>query len=100
MGRVDDALAAWHEVTPIGGRPAARAWVEIAKLHEHRRRDPGSALAAVDRADALVARARLGGRIPAGLEADLRKRRTRLRRRLIGAPRAVVPASRLGWGSP
>jgi len=97
MGRVEEALAAWLEVTRGGGRPAAHAWIEVAKLHEHRRRDPGAALAAVDRADALLARARLGGRIPAGLEADLRKRRGRLRGRLdrarLSGVRPALPAS-------
>ena len=100
MGRIDDALAGWLEVTRTGGRAAARAWIEIAKLHEHRRRDPGAALAAVDRADALVTRARLGGALPGGLEHDLRKRRMRLRLRLSRRAPAAVPASRLGWGSP
>jgi len=100
MGRFDAALSGWGEVTRVGGRAGAKAWIEIAKLHEHRRRDPGAALAAVDRADALIARARLGGRIPAGLEADLAKRRARLRARLSRQSRAGAPGSRLAWGSP
>jgi uncharacterized protein YprB with RNaseH-like and TPR domain len=102
VGRIDDALAAWGEVARGGGRTGARAWIEIAKLHEHRRRDPSAALGAVDRADALIARARLSGRIPAGLDADLSRRRARLRGRLSRLSRAARPAAapRLGWGSP
>jgi len=100
MRRFDDALAGWAEVTRVGGRAGARAWIEIAKLHEHRRRDPAAALAAVDRADAMIARARLGGRIPAGLEADLAKRRARLRARLSRRRVRDAPAARLGRGSP
>ena len=102
VGRIDDALAAWGEVARVGGRRGARAWIEIAKLHEHRRRDPGAALGAVDRADALIARARLSGRIPAGLDADLSRRRARLRGRLSRLSRGGRPvaAPRLGWGSP
>jgi len=100
MRRFDDALAGWAEVTRVGGRAGARAWIEIAKLHEHRRRDPAAALAAVDRADAMIARARLGGRIPAGLEADLAKRRARLRARLSRRRVRDAPAARLAWGSP
>jgi hypothetical protein len=102
VGRIDDALAAWGEVARVGGRTGARAWIEIAKLHEHRRRDPGAALGAVDRADALIARARLSGRIPAGLDADLRRRRARLHGRLSRLSRAErsAAAPRLGWGSP
>lgn len=98
IGRFGDALAAWHEVTRAGGRAGARAWIAIAKHHEHRRRDPGTALAAVDRADALVARARIHGRIPGGLEADLARRRTRLRMRLSRQRRPSAPEERVGWG--
>jgi uncharacterized protein YprB with RNaseH-like and TPR domain len=101
VGRIDDALAAWGEVARGGGRTGARAWIEIAKLHEHRRRDPSAALGAVDRADALIARARLSGRIPAGLDADLSRRRARLRGRLSRLSRAARPGAmpRLGLGS-
>jgi len=93
MGRTDDAVAAWREVAAAGGRTGARAWIEVAKLLEHRARDPMAALAAVERADALVARARLGGRIPAGMEADLAKRRRRLRVRIRRAAARGVPSA-------
>lgn len=98
LGRHGDALAAWHEVTGLGGRAGARAWIEVAKLHEHRSRDPVAALAAVDRADALVARARLSGYVPTGLAADLLKRRARLRARLTRASPGGR-ATRVGSGS-
>lgn len=103
MGRVDEALATWREVAAVGGRAGARAWIEVAKLLEHRVHDPVAALAAVDRADALVARTRLSGLVAAGLEADLSKRRRRLGARINrGArrgpsrradPRATGPAA-------
>ena len=94
MRRFEEALAGWSEVTRVGGRAGARAWIEIAKLHEHRRHDPDTALAAVDRADALIARARLGGRIPAGLELDLARRRARLRARLSRRSSRAARAAR------
>jgi uncharacterized protein YprB with RNaseH-like and TPR domain len=99
MGRIDDALAGWREVAQVGGRTGARAWIEVAKLLEHRSRDPVAALSAVDRADALVARARLAGRVPAGVEADIAKRRRRLVGRISRTARRGAPASPLasGW---
>jgi uncharacterized protein YprB with RNaseH-like and TPR domain len=99
MGRFNDALAAWREVAAIGGRAGTRAWIEIAKLQEHRVKDPVGALASVDRADALLARARLGGHIAAGLDADLAKRRGRLRARISRQASRGAPVPRLvsGW---
>lgn len=106
MGRTEDAVAAWREVAAAGGRTGARAWIEVAKLLEHRRHDLVAALAAVDHAEALVARARLAGRLPAGIEADLARRRRRLRAKISrraargGAGVRGVPAPRLGSGWP
>lgn len=100
MGRIADAMLAWREIAHGGGRAGTRAWVEIAKLHEHAGRDPVAALTAVERADSLVARARLGGRIPAGLEADLAKRRARLRARISRQAARDAPAPRLASGWP
>jgi hypothetical protein len=99
MGRFHDALGAWREVAAGGGRAGTRAWIEIAKLQEHRLRDPAAALASVDRADALLARARLGGYVAAGLVADLAKRRARLRERISRRSRGTASAPRLasGW---
>ena len=99
MGRFNEALGAWRDVATIGGRAGTRAWIEIAKLQEHRLKDPAGALASVDRADALLARARLGGYVAVGLTGDLTKRRTRLRRKITRRALRAVPAPRLasGW---
>jgi uncharacterized protein YprB with RNaseH-like and TPR domain len=99
MGRFEEALGAWREVAAAGGRAGTRAWIEIAKLQEHRLCDPAGALSSVDRADGLLARARLGGRIAVGLEADLAKRRQRLRRRLSrrSLPALYAPRLASGW---
>jgi hypothetical protein len=87
-------------VAAAGGRTGARAWIEVAKLLEHRARDPVAALAAVERADALVARARLRGRIPGGVEADLAKRRRRLRERINRAAARCAPPAQRGALAP
>ncbi|MBM4408255.1 MAG: hypothetical protein FJ038_06600, partial [Chloroflexi bacterium] len=81
MARHAEALAAWEAVTTMGGRAAAEAWIEIAKLHEHRLHDPSAALNAVESAGRLLLRLRMLGRPAPGLEADLARRRTRLTRR-------------------
>lgn len=81
-GRIDDAVAAWRGIALRGGRVGALAWVEVAKLEEHLRRDPVAALAAVDRGAALAARLRGIGLPIGGLDADLARRRQRLVARL------------------
>ena len=60
---------------------AARAWIEIAKLHEWRRRDLSAALGAVGEAWRHVERLRLLGRPAPELETDLAARIARLRRK-------------------
>jgi tetratricopeptide (TPR) repeat protein len=88
LGEPDAAIAAWLLAARGGGIAAARAWIEIAKLHEWRRRDLGAALGAVGEAWRIVERARLLGRPAADLEADLAGRTRRLRRRLARLRRA------------
>ncbi len=81
MGRYDDAIGAWHELTGRGGAVAIHAWIEIAKLREHRLADPVGALEATRRAVALAeARRRLGMGDPL-TERSLTARVDRLRRR-------------------
>ncbi len=89
LGRDDEALAAWQALAAAGGSLAAIAWIEAAKLLEHRRRDPAGALEATEAAARLADRARLLGRPLPGLEADLARRRRRLRRALARARRAA-----------
>jgi hypothetical protein len=91
-GRIDDAIAAWRSVALRGGRIGVLAWVEVAKLQEHRRRDPAAALAAVDRAERAGARLRASGLGVRGLDAELARRRMRLTARLERASRTAVPA--------
>jgi hypothetical protein len=82
LGREADAFDAWHDLALGGGTPAAGAWVEVAKLLEHRRRDPAGALAATRSAQALVERARALGRPLPRLERELAVRAARLNRRV------------------
>jgi tetratricopeptide (TPR) repeat protein len=87
LDRHDEALAAWRDLAHGGGRWAGVGWIEVAKILEHRRRDPVGALEACDRASRVAERARfIGARLP-GLEADLARRRRRLvRRTVVGRP--------------
>ncbi len=82
LERHEDARAAWASVAGEGGPAAARAWIELAKIAEHRDRDPRAALAATERARALLDRARLAGEHHPLLETDLTHRTLRLRHRL------------------
>jgi hypothetical protein len=90
-------LATWRDLGLGGGSWAGVGWIEVAKILEHRRRDPIGALEACGRADRIAERARfLGRRLPM-LEADLGRRRRRLTRRIArqrdapGGP--LVPAA-------
>lgn len=94
VGREDDALATWRDVAIGGGSWAGVAWIEVAKILEHRRRDPVGALEACAGATRIAERSRLLGRALPGLEADLGRRRRRLIRRL--ARTAGPPPSRPG----
>jgi len=82
LGRHGDAESAWRALAELGGATAAPAWIEVAKLLEHRLSDPAGAL------DATLAAARLPrrGGWPAGspsrLDRELAARAARLRRRL------------------
>lgn len=98
VGRYADAEAAWIQAADEGGTLGALAWVEVAKLREHHRRDLEAALAATMAALRLVERARIVGRGTARIERDLHRRSSRLRRRMsrqvIGT--LVQPLSRAG----
>ncbi len=97
LGRHGDAEAAWVGIADLGGTLGALAWVEIAKLREHQRRDPQAALAATLAALRLVERGRLLDRPEARVHRELVRRATRLRRRISrrastdGAPGAGTP---------
>jgi len=82
LGRHAEAAEAWTGVAAGPGRTAIVAWIELAKLREHRLGDPGGALEATLRAVVAADRRRQLGMPEPALEADLRHRLGRLRRRL------------------
>lgn len=82
LGRDDEAFVAWQAIATSGGPLAAVGWIEVAKALEHRRHDPTGALEATEAAACVAERARLLGRPLHLLEADVARRRRRLRARL------------------
>jgi hypothetical protein len=81
VGRYGEAADAWSGVAAGPGRTAVVAWIELAKLREHRLSDTAGALEATLRAVAAADRRRQLGFPEPALEADLRHRLGRLRRR-------------------
>jgi len=82
VGRERDSEIAWIELGSSGGTLGALAWVEVAKLREHRFADPAGALTAAVLAARIVERQRGLGRPLPRLEAALVRRLARLRARL------------------
>jgi hypothetical protein len=82
VGRERDSEIAWIELGATGGTLGALAWVEVAKLREHRLADPAGALTAAVLAARIVERQRGLGRPLPRLEAALVHRLARLRARL------------------
>ena len=85
LGRHEDAHAAWRDLATGGGSMAGIAWLEVAKVLEHRWRDPAAALGACTAAERIAERARRLGRPLIGIEADLVRRRRRLAGRMARA---------------
>lgn len=83
LGRYDDSVAAWMDVAARPGRAAVLAWIEIAKIREHRLGDVAGALAASLSGHAAAERRRHIGLPEARLETDLQRRIGRLRRRSV-----------------
>ncbi len=94
LGRWTESAEAWGGLAAGPGRTAIVAAIELAKVHEHRRRDPEAAIASVARGLSLAERRRALGRPEPRLEADLQARGRRLRRRLAARRGAVGPAPR------
>jgi len=91
LGRHGEAADAWEAVAAGTGRSAIIATIELAKLHEHRLGDRGSALRAVLRGFSLTDRRRRLGMPEPALEADLIRRHERLvRRGALGARRSIA----------
>jgi hypothetical protein len=82
LGRWPEAAEAWQTAAAAGGGLGVIAWIEVAKLREHRLGDPGGALAATRAAWRLLERLRITGRAHPRLEADLQRRGTRLAARI------------------
>jgi hypothetical protein len=93
LGRPAEAAAAWEELAAVAGAAGAAAWIEVAKIREHVERDPARALAATDRAIALLARRRAAGRPDHVAEGRAARRRARLARR-VARTRSVVRTAR------
>ncbi|MEX1172263.1 MAG: ribonuclease H-like domain-containing protein [Chloroflexota bacterium] len=81
VGRHHDAADAWAALAAGPGRSAVVAAIELAKLHEHRLGRPDLALQAALHGYGLADRRRRLGMPEPPLEADLRVRIARLRRR-------------------
>ncbi len=96
LGRFDDALRAWEAIAHDGGVHAPRAWVEAAKLREHRLRDADGALRAAEAAGRAAERARLHWAGDPAFDDALALRVRRLRRRLARAEDAVSPPAAAG----
>jgi hypothetical protein len=82
LGRERDSEAAWIDLAHAGGTLGALAWIEVAKLREHRFGDPEGALTAALLAARIAERQRALARPLPRLEAGLARRLARLRRRL------------------
>ena len=81
LGRTVDAAEAWRALTAGPGRTAIVASIELAKLQEHRLGRPDLALRSALHGRELADRRRHLGMPEPALEADLRSRLARLRRR-------------------
>ena len=81
LGRNDEAIAAWLDLAAGPGAIAVQAWIEVAKLREHRLGDVTGALDAAGRAIALTERRRRLGLGDPHVERALAARLDRLRRR-------------------
>jgi hypothetical protein len=90
LGRHAEAADAWESLITGVGRTAIVASIELAKVHEHRLRDREAATRATLRGLAIVERRRQLGRLEPALEADLRCRLRRLRRRAEAGGRRSV----------
>lgn len=82
LGRWAEAAEAWQSAAGAGGALGAIAWIEVAKLREHRLADLRGALAATRAAARILERSRALGRPYPRVEADLARRAARLTTRI------------------
>jgi hypothetical protein len=90
LGRFADAVEAFAALGLAGGLAGVAAWIEVAKLREHRLGDDAGALDAVRHGWRLADRCRFLGLPAPRLEADLIRRGRRLRTRLARPPAGVL----------
>ncbi len=83
LGRFDEAVATWMDLAAGPGPVAVQAWIEVAKLREHRLADLPGALDATGRASAIAERRRRLGLGDPAVERALTARLDRLRRRAV-----------------
>jgi hypothetical protein len=99
LGRFADAAGVWEAIGAGAGPLSAHAWIEVAKLREHRLHDLAGAFVAAERARAVIDRRRRIGRYEPALDRALAGRLERLRRRLdarVAAARpGMLPAARV-----
>jgi hypothetical protein len=93
LGRFADAAAVWEAIGAGAGPLSAHAWIEVAKLREHRLRDLPGAFAASERAWRVVERRRQIGRFDPALDEALAGRLARLGRRLEARRAAERPVA-------
>ncbi|MEJ7748960.1 MAG: ribonuclease H-like domain-containing protein [Candidatus Limnocylindrales bacterium] len=96
LGRLPEAVEAWLALGAGRGRIAVLAWVEVAKLREHRLGDLSGAIEATQRGMATAERRRRLGRPEPALEIDLARRLGRLqaRRARVGLARLSLARRR------
>jgi len=100
LGRHAEAETAWLDVADAGGTLGAMAWVEIAKIREHQRRDLEAAMAATLAALHFIERRRLTGRVDSRLERDLVRRAGRLRLRIARRQSRSLVGVQIGADGP
>ena len=91
LGRHDEAVETWLDLASGPGAVAVQAWIEVAKLREHRLGDVAGALDATSQAIALAERRRRLGLADPLVDRLLAVRLDRLRRR--AAARSVLAAT-------
>jgi tetratricopeptide (TPR) repeat protein len=93
LGRYAAAVEAWEALAAGIGPIAIVAWIEVAKLREHRLGDLAGAFVASERARSLAERRRRLGRIDPAQERAVARRLERLVRRLGAAGPGVARVS-------
>jgi len=90
LGRYREAEETWLRVADRGGTLAILAWIEVAKLREHRFADHEAALAAARMAQRLAERQRWLGGWLVRVDGELARRAARLVRRIATAQRVAA----------